>query len=151
MLYVLCRIGRDAYAISSEIVVRVLPFVALKALPGAPPGVAGLLNYRGVNVPVVDLPFVLTGEPAREVLSTRILLCSSQESSSRLIGVILEGVSSATRLAEEDFQRAGATGAGCLREVAQSPEGLVQRISIPEIFPPGVIASLGLEAEFAAP
>lgn len=144
MLYVLCRIGRDAYAIPSGLVVRVLPYVALKALPGAPVGLAGLLNFQGNSVPVVDLPLVLTGTAAREVLSTRILLCSSAETSSKLVGVILEEVSRTAKLDEKDFGSAGATGAACLREVNSSPEGLIQRIDIPGIFPPGVLASLDL-------
>ncbi|CAN5317277.1 chemotaxis protein CheW [soil metagenome] len=144
MLYVLCRIGRDAYAIPSDIVVRILPFVALKVLPGAPIGLAGLLNYQGSSVPVIDLPLVLTGEPARAVLSTRIILCSSDESSSKLVGVILEEVSRTAQLEEKDFHTPGATGAPCLREVNSTPEGLIQRIDIPGIFPPGLIASLDL-------
>ncbi len=144
MLYVLCRIGRDAYAIPSALVVRILPFVALKTLPGAPVGVAGLLNFQGDSVPVVDLPLVVAGTPARAVLSTRILLCSSAETSSRLVGVILEEVSRTAKLEEKDFQPAGAKGAACLQEVSPSSEGLIQRIDIPGIFPPGILASLDL-------
>ncbi len=35
MLYVVCRIGGDAYALPARSVDKVLPFAALKPLPGA--------------------------------------------------------------------------------------------------------------------
>lgn len=150
MLHVLCRIGRDAYAISGGIVERILPFAALKSLPGAEHGLIGILNYQGRAVPVVDLCLLLTGESAREILNTRILLCPFAESSSGRIGLVVEGVSEARKLEERDFHSAGATGAPCLDAVTSTPEGLIQRIELPGILPAGLLASLGLPAEVAS-
>lgn len=150
MLHVLCRIGRDAYAISSATVERILPFAALKNLPGAEHGLTGILNYQGRAVPVVDLCLLLTGSAAREILNTRILLCPFPESSSGRIGLVVEGVTEARKLEDRDFHSAGATGAPCLDDVAATPQGLIQRIELPGILPVGLLASLGLPAEISS-
>jgi len=150
MLHVLCRIGRDVYAISSEAVERILPYAALKHLPGAEHGLCGLLNFQGRSVPVVDLCRLLAGAPAREVLSTRILLCPLEGSPSGMLGLLVEGVSKAVQLEEKDFQPAGAEAAACLDGVVPSADGLIQKIEVPQILPPGLLASLGLAVEYSA-
>ena len=55
MLFLLFQIGKDRYALEASRVVEVVPLLALKELPQAPKGVAGLFNYRGALVPAVDL------------------------------------------------------------------------------------------------
>ena len=68
------HIGRDAYALPLAAVLRVLPAARLKALPGAPHYVPGLLALQGDPVPVIDLPR-LAGSPADAVrYDTRLLL-----------------------------------------------------------------------------
>lgn len=63
-LVVTARIGNRAYALPAAQVEQILPMAALIPLPGAPAGVAGLLNYRGTVLPVVDPRPVLGLEPA---------------------------------------------------------------------------------------
>ena len=55
-------------------VVEVLPLMNLKRVPGAPAGLAGVLNFHGTPVPVIDLNQMALGEPAARRLSTRIIL-----------------------------------------------------------------------------
>jgi len=149
MLHVLCRVGGDAYAIPASAVERVIPCAALKGLPGATHGLAGLLNYQGSSVPVVDLSLALTGTPARELLSTRILLCPLEESPTGRLGLLVESVSRTVQLAESDFKPAGASGAEFLDGVAGSGAELLQRIEVPRILPDGLLVSLGLSSEWA--
>lgn len=146
MLHVLCRIGRDEYAIAAESIERVLPYAALKAVPGAPTGIAGLLNYRGLAVPVVDLSAALTGMPSPLLLTTRILLCPLMEAASGRIGLIAEDVSRTERLGSS--QPAGAGGAACLKEICLANGSLVQKLEVPAILPEGLLASLNLSPRF---
>ena len=150
MLHVLCRIGRDAYAIPGSAVERILPFAALKNVPGAEDCLAGLLNYRGEAVPVADLCRILTGTPARECLSTRILLCPLPEAASGRIGLLAEDVTGTRDLQPEEFQSAGADGAACLEGVVSSLGGLLQRIAIRKVLPEGYLAALRLPARWSA-
>lgn len=146
MLHVLCRIGRDAYAIPGDLVERILPYAVLKELPGSSHGLTGILNYQGTPVPVVDLCLVLAGVPSRELLHTRILLCSFASSPSGRLGLLAEGVTETRQLDPADFTRAGADGAPCLGDVIPARESLLQRIELPQILPEGLLASLHLAA-----
>jgi len=74
MLFLLFQLGEDRYALEAGRAVEVIPFVALKKIPHAPHGVAGVFNYRGRPVPAVDLCELTFGRPARELLSTRIII-----------------------------------------------------------------------------
>ncbi|MGB9108138.1 MAG: chemotaxis protein CheW, partial [Telluria sp.] len=68
------HIGRERYALPLAAVLRVLPVSRLKALPGAPSCVPGLLDLHGEPVPVIDLSH-LAGTPAEAVrYDTRLLL-----------------------------------------------------------------------------
>lgn len=53
-LYLLCRIDGRPYALPAAAVERILPLAAPMALPDAPPGVLGALDYRGALLAVVD-------------------------------------------------------------------------------------------------
>ena len=73
MLYLLMDAGSDTYAVASASVVEVVPCAALKSAPGAPPAVAGILNYRRGPVPVVDCCVLLSGNPCPILFSKKIL------------------------------------------------------------------------------
>src|SRR6202023_549896 len=74
MLFILFQIGRDRYALSADRIIEVLPLMNLKRVPCAPVGVAGVLNYRGTPVPVIDLNEMMLAQPAARRMSTRIIL-----------------------------------------------------------------------------
>jgi len=64
-------------AIYLDYIERVLPLAALQPVPGAPNHLAGILNYRGLSLPVVDLGAWL-GVAGKEPyhIDTPMLLCS---------------------------------------------------------------------------
>ena len=74
MLFLLFQLGRERYALEAGQVAAVLPLLSIKEIPQAPPAVAGLCNYRGRPVPVIDLSELTLGRPAQSRLSTRIVL-----------------------------------------------------------------------------
>ena len=92
MLFLLFQLGKDRYALEASRVVEVVPLLALKQLPQAPRGVAGIFNYRGRPVPAVDLSALTLGQPASERLSTRIIIVNYPDASgaSHLLGLIAE-------------------------------------------------------------
>jgi len=57
------HIAKGRYALPLTSVLRVLPVAALKALPGAPPYVRGLLDLHGEALPVIDVERLLFGSP----------------------------------------------------------------------------------------
>jgi chemotaxis-related protein WspB len=81
MLFLLFKIGHDRYALPASQMVEVVPLVTLKEVPSAPQGLAGIFNYHGQPVPVIDLTQLTTGKAAERRVSTRIVLINYTPSS----------------------------------------------------------------------
>jgi chemotaxis-related protein WspB len=138
MLFVVFQLGSDRYAIDGRELVEVLPLVRLKSLPHAPAGVAGLLDYRGAPVPVIDLCAMALGRPAAQLLSTRTLLVRCADG--HLLGLIAERVNEMLKREPADFVASGVTvdGAPYLGGVTRTPHGLVQWIAPEKLLSPAV-------------
>jgi chemotaxis-related protein WspB len=109
MLFLLFQVDNARYALDARRVVEVLPLVELSSLANAPKGVAGMINYRGRPVPAVDLTELALGVPARERLSTRILLVKYPDAAGRdhLLGLIAEHATEILRTEAAAFVEAG--------------------------------------------
>jgi chemotaxis-related protein WspB len=100
MLLLTFQVDESLYAVDVSRVVEVVPRVNLRRLPHAPVFLAGVFDYRGIIVPVIDLGTLLGSAPCRSLLSTRIVLVDSRpgENASTgprpwLLGIIAERVS----------------------------------------------------------
>lgn len=145
MLFVLLRLGEHHYALDASAVSEVLPFVEIRPLPGAPPGVAGVFDCHGVPVPVIDLSVLTLGRPAPPRLSTRLIVvrCPDARGDTRLLGLIAERATETLRREPADFVDAGVTGhLACLGPVTVDAGRLVQRLQIAELLPPSVREAL---------
>jgi chemotaxis-related protein WspB len=134
MLFLVFHLGADRYALAANEVVEVLPMIALKQIPHAPQGVAGLLNYRGEPVPVLDLSLLALGRPAAQRVSTRLLITRAGEAggTEKLIGLLVERATEALTKEPSEFvaARVDSAGARYLGPVAPDPRGFVQRIEL---------------------
>ena len=74
MLFLICQSENERYAVPCDRVVEVLPLVPVHRVASPCPALAGVLQYRGVTVPVIDLCLLTSGRPAAARLSTRIIL-----------------------------------------------------------------------------
>jgi chemotaxis-related protein WspB len=132
MLFLLFQLGNDRYALEAGRVVEVVPYLALKKIPQAPKGVAGLFNYRGRSVPAVDLCELTLGHPAGERLSTRIIIVnySSANGRTHLLGLIAEHATEMLRKNADDFVPAGVNidAAPYLGPVLMDSRGAIQWI-----------------------
>jgi len=109
MLYLLMDAGSDTYAVASASVAEVVHCAALKAAPGAPPAVAGILNCRGLPVPVVDCGVLLAARPSPVRFSTRIILLRLKIGGrERVLGLMGENVTRVQGFEESDFVEPGA-------------------------------------------
>lgn len=88
------HVGLRAFLIDAVDIVEVIPQVTLQSIEGGDPRLAGLLVYRGKIVPVLDWAWILESRPARDQLSTRIVLVreSRTETAERLVGLLAEQV-----------------------------------------------------------
>lgn len=134
MLFLLFQLGPDRYALPARDIVEVLPLVALKTLPRAAPGVAGLVNFRGAAVPVIDLSALALGQPAQSRVSTRLLVVryAPPRGGEHLLGLVAERATETLQRTPEDFQPTGVDQgiARWLGPVVRDPRGLIQRVDV---------------------
>ncbi len=142
MLFILFQIGRDRYALQASNIIEVLPLMNLKSVPGAPIGVAGVLNYRGVPVPVIDLNEMALAVPAVRRLSTRIILVRYplEAEHPHPLGLIAEHATNMAQRSKQDFIETGidSDGAPYLGRVANDAGGLIQWIEVARLLTPEV-------------
>jgi chemotaxis-related protein WspB len=142
MLCLLFQVGEDRYAMDTAEIVEVLPLVNLTRIPQAPADVAGLFNYRGVPVPVVDLTELTIGRPADRRLNTRIVLVRVPvvDDRARIVGMIAERATRTVRWELSDFALPGLrrNGAPSLGSVATDAHGLVHWFDARTLLPASV-------------
>jgi chemotaxis-related protein WspB len=109
MLFLLFQLGADRYALEAARVAEILPLVQVRPLPQAPPGLSGVINYRGRPVPVIDLCELALDRAAHSRMSTRIVLveCEAGLGAGSLIGLIAESVTATFRRERSDFVESG--------------------------------------------
>ncbi len=96
MLLLTFQAAGALYGVDAAGVVSVIPRVALRRPPHAPEFLAGVFEYRGEVLSVVDLGVLFGSSPAPDRLSTRIILVDrafrSAETPPRrsLLGLIVE-------------------------------------------------------------
>ncbi len=84
MLFLVFQLGTNRYAIEAAEVVEVLPLVNSKHIPRAPLGVAGVFDYHGTPVPLIDFTELAQGTPSRRWMSTRIILVNHRDKSGKV-------------------------------------------------------------------
>ena len=105
MLLLLFTLGQHRYALAARQVIEVVPLAELKEIPRAPDYVAGVLNYRGTPVPVLDLTRMNQNYPSRVCMSTRIILVNYNASGAtpNILGLMAERVTETTKREREEF------------------------------------------------
>jgi chemotaxis-related protein WspB len=78
MLLLTFRAAENLYALDVARVVEVVPRIDLRRFPHAPAFIAGMFDYRGTVVPVIDLGILLGSTACRNQLNTRIILVNSR-------------------------------------------------------------------------
>ena len=146
MLFILFQLGGDRYALDAAQVAEVLPLVQVKKIPQAPAGVAGVFTYRGAPVPVLDLSELALGRPARERLSTRLLLVHYADGTGgrRLLGLIAEKATETMRREPSDFVASGvkSDGAPYLGPVVNDVRGMIQWVDADKLLSAAVREAL---------
>jgi chemotaxis-related protein WspB len=129
MLALTFSVGEGRYAVDVKRVVQVVPHIALQPMAHAAKEIAGIFDYAGQVVPVVDLGCLLGGEPCPERLSTRIILVETPEG---CLGLIAERVTELRAVSDDDraLSPAGTRASGALGPVLRLEDGLTQLLRV---------------------
>ena len=142
MLLVVFQIAQDRFGLDAGQVVEVVPLVSLRQAHHAPAYAAGLFNYRGAVVPVIDLTALITGQPAPRLLSTRIMLVTytGTGGARHVLGLLAERLLETVSCRPQDFQSPGIASpeAPYLGDVLVDGDHMLRRITRAELLPPSV-------------
>jgi len=137
VLFLVFETDGHRYAIDAGQIVEVLPLVAIDAIAGAPVDISGVLLYRGVPIPVVDLTQVLAGRPVARRLSTRIVVVRTRgaDGQQARLGLLAERATETMRRSPGDFVESGVrqVAGSCAGPVATDHRGLVQRLDVEKL------------------
>jgi chemotaxis-related protein WspB len=151
MLVLQFRIGGDWYGLEGKTIIEVAPLVTLRSIPHAPAYVAGLFNYRGRLVPVIDLTALLIAVPSRPLMSTRIVLVNYELSPGipKILGLIAESATEVISCDDKRMQSPGMAIAGApyLGKIWVDEKRFLQLIDLPKIMPPELRTALGAACE----
>jgi len=132
MLLLVFRLGADRYGLEAAQVLEVVPLVTLKVVPQAPRYVAGVMNYRGHPVPVLDLCHLGGGGPCHPNMSTRIVLLhyTGTDGTRHILGVMAENVTETIKCSRDNFEQCGirVSDAPYLGAVSTKGDDMIQLI-----------------------
>ncbi|SEO58709.1 chemotaxis-related protein WspB [Duganella sp. CF517] len=138
------HIGADRYGLRLRDVVRVVPLLELKHLPLAPDAVAGLMDYHGQSVPVIDLCRI-SGLPAgADYFDTRIIVVDYHmpHGGSHPLGLRAERVLGVREVGEARLTDSGVLAAPFLGQVAGDADGMLQLVELERLLPAPLRATL---------
>jgi purine-binding chemotaxis protein CheW len=104
--YLSFRLGAEDYGIDILRVQEIRGYEAPTRMAGAPEFVRGVLNLRGVIVPIVDLRMRFGIEPRLDALTVSVIL----NVNGRTVGVVVDSVSDVMELAPAQIKPAPAFG-----------------------------------------
>ncbi|MDD4928413.1 MAG: chemotaxis protein CheW [Gallionella sp.] len=117
------KMGGMLACIELGYVERTISLVALHVMPGSAPHVAGIMNYAGSSVPVIDLAIRLGLPSLPYTLDTPIVVCMH---GLKRMGVIVQDIKGIQMLQESDLQLTGELGRhdAAFRACAHTDTGL---------------------------
>lgn len=149
MLLLRFQAGNERYGLDVSRIIEVIPMVLFLPRPQADQAVAGIFNYHGTMVPVIDLTVLLTGSPSRQRFSTRVILLEypgrpGEEEGNHILGLLAEQVTETVFYREEDMKPAGIAvdGAPYLGDILVKADGMIQRIAVERLLPPSLQKNL---------
>lgn len=138
MLYSQFFMNEDRYVISASDLVEIIPCINLKKVPMLPEYAAGLMNYHGQQMPVIDLCQLLLGRRCKKKLSTRIIVVSKSSGPSKIsrVGLMVEKATEVIVIEEEKFKPPVMSNPDMPTNglIAEYEGFLVTQVSIEDIF-----------------
>lgn len=144
MKVLIFHIGPDRYGLKLRAIVRVLPLLELKQLPLAPDHVAGLMDFHGASVPVIDLCRLAGLAPGRDCFDTRIIIVDylAPDGVSHLLGLLAEHVLGVQDVNAAVLADSGVSAAPFLGQVASDASGILQLVELEHLLPASLRAIL---------
>jgi len=136
MLLLIFYVKEDCYAIDSSHVKEIVPLLKLQSIAKAPEYVAGLLNYRGISVPIIDLCLFLKNKKSNHFYNSRIIIVNYEsEYGKGLLGIVAENVTDVVRQDVTELKSSGVklTTSPFLGKIVLNEKGMIQTIKLEKL------------------
>ncbi len=101
--YLTFTLGAEEYGIDILKVQEIRGYDAVTRIANSPPFIKGVINLRGIIVPIVDLRIKFNlGEPTYDAFTVVIILNIGK----RVIGIVVDGVSDVIQLSPDNLHHA---------------------------------------------
>lgn len=145
--YLTFEVEREVYGIPILKVKEILGIRDITPLPQTPPSVRGILNLRGLILPVVDLRVTFGLQPRTDTKRTSIVVLDlTWEGEPRPIGIVVDTVHEVQAVPEEKVSRLSGletrVKARYVQGVADTPAGIRILIDVDQILTDEDILSL---------
>ncbi len=135
MSMLLFYVGENRYAVDNQCIVKIIPRVFLKKMPYAPPYLAGLLNWEGKPIPIVNFCHLIEQREACEAFHTRIILIKAPHDA-LYVGIMGEKVIDIANVKASQFSETGfyLSHFPYLSGVYNDQNGIIQKLDVAEFF-----------------
>ena len=143
-------LGKEEYGVDVLKVQEIRGYEKVTPMPGAPAYLKGVVNLRGIIVPVIDLRVKFgMAEPTYDSVTVVIIL----RIAGRVIGIVVDAVSDVARLAPGDVKAAPMLGAvvdsSFISGVATLNDRMVLLLDIEKFLSSGELKLIAQAAESA--
>lgn len=137
--YLTLTLGSESFAINIDVVREILDYTNITRIPQAPAFMLGVVNVRGVAVPVVDLAQRLGLGAVQRTINTRIVIIEvTHDAVTTAMGALADSVREVLELDDGSIApppQMGATGGGeCLRGVGSHEGRFILILNIDKVF-----------------
>jgi purine-binding chemotaxis protein CheW len=133
----------EAFGIEILKVQEIKGYTSVTVIPNTPPYIKGVMNLRGIVVPVVDLRTKFGMPPATYDKFTVIIVVTVE---TRVIGLVVDAVSDVLDVLPSDIEPTPDLGAGIdtsvLTGLAKSEDHLIMLLDINRVVNAGILDSL---------
>jgi purine-binding chemotaxis protein CheW len=143
-------LGGEEYAVDILKVQEIRGYEKVTAIPGAPAYLKGVVNLRGIIVPVIDMRIKFGQAEARYDSFTVVIILRV---AGRVIGIVVDSVSDVIRLAPSEVKAAPALGSivdsGFLAGLATQGDRMILLLEIEKFLSSGELNLVAQAADSA--
>lgn len=140
----------QTFALPLETVVQIIPMLKLTPLPQVHPSIAGVMNFRGVAVPVINMRTYLGLEKHNLQLHTPIMLVRMHKRGTNMVGLIVDEVQDVVSIPEgqvielDDVMPAGLGDVPILQGMLHSRNGATLLLDLEQLLINGPLKDMNL-------
>jgi purine-binding chemotaxis protein CheW len=137
--YLSFKLGNEVFASNVSKVLNILEMTKITKIPKSPTYMKGVINLRGIVLPVIDARLKFGMTPIEETTSTCILVLDVQVDGEEIkVGAMVDSVEEVLELNEEDIQPPPSIGSKYKSEfifgMAKSNEEFLMLLDMDKVF-----------------